>query len=552
MHAYPNTAFTNCTTIFTLMKKRFFFLSILIFILLLIYLLWPLSSDRWDIQFNRTELAKKINFLEKEQGSTSDSLPNILLIVVDDLGMADLSLYGGGHPATPHIDALGSAGVVFNNAYVTSPICSPSRAAMLSGRYQQRFGFQYQLHDRYLRNRLEYLGFNYFVDSYPWIPKWMDEVPGKKSIDKQGFPPSEIILPELLKTKGYQTAMIGKWHLGSDEAQIPCAMGFDYQYGFYASHSLYAYENTPGIHDQKIKDDFTDPHIWSGQRKGPHAIYKNCEEIEVTEYLTDRFADEAIHYINKHDSDPFFLYLAFNAPHTPLQAPEMYMEKFNTIKDPIKRTYYAMIANLDDNIGKVMDALGKRGLDESTLVFFISDNGGAEYTHTTNNGKYKGGKITDFEGGLKVPFIIRWKNKLNHQTYEHMVSSMDIFQTIVALADINLPDDRTYDGVNLLPFLLDENTSEPHPYLFWQRGFSKAIRSKEWKMVLNEASQDTTLFYILDDPFETDNISIEHPDIARQLALTHKNWSSTLPPPLWPSMIYYEFNDGNHLYYFDQ
>ncbi len=535
------------------MTKTRIYISFTFIVPLIIYILWPLSSSRWDIHFNEADTRQKEEFLaDPPSPNSAPSFPNILFIVVDDLGMTDLTLYGNGYPATPHINKLGDEGVVFTNAYVTSPVCSPSRAAMLTGRYPQRFGFQFQMHDRYLKNRLEYLGFKYAMDSYPWLPKWMDDVPNKKAMSKQGIPPSEILLPELLQTKGYHTAMIGKWHLGSDEMQIPCNLGFDYQYGFYASHSLYAYENTDGIHDQKIKGDFTDQYIWKGQRNGPHAIFRNCEEIEVHEYLTDRFADEAVDYIVSQETHPFFLYLSFNAPHTPLQAPSDYMEKFAHIHDPVKRTYYAMIDNLDDNIGKVLSALERLGIRENTVIFFISDNGGAEYTFTTENGNYKGGKITDFEGGIKVPFIINWEGKLTPSVYEPVVSSMDIFQSIVELLDIKLPTERTYDGVNLFPFIQGEKKSLPHSYLFWQRGFSKAVRGNEWKVLLNEEAEDTLLFHISGDPFETENQSDQHPEMVKELITALNIWSSQLPAPQWPSMVYYVYDDGSKIHYFDQ
>jgi arylsulfatase A-like enzyme len=408
------------------------------------------------------------------------------------------------------------------------------------------------MHERYLANRLEYLGFSYFVDSHPWLPRWMDEVPDEQAINSQGIPPSEILLPELLKNHGYETALIGKWHLGSDSLRNPCQFGFDYQFGFYASHSLYTPENSPGIHDQKVNEDFTDAHIWSGQRNGPHAIYRNCEEIVVNEYLTDRLAQEAIDFVKIRRTNPFFLYLSFNAPHTPLQAPVEYMKKFKHIKDPIKRTYYAMIANLDDNIGKVMNELNVSGLDDNTLIFFISDNGGAEYTFTTENGNYKGGKITNLEGGLKVPFIMCWKDKLIPGTYDNMVSSMDIFQTITEVVELELPKDRVYDGTNLIPYLNGEFDKPPHDYLFWQRGFSKAIRSNDWKLCINEEALDTVLFNMNSDPFETTNVFMQHENIGQLLSSKHKEWSKELPSPLWPSMIYYVYEDGNKTYYFDQ
>jgi arylsulfatase A-like enzyme len=250
--------------------------------------------------------------------------------------------------------------------------------------------------------------------------------------------------------------------------------------------------------------------------------------------------------------NPFFLYLSFNAPHTPLQAPEDYMEKFDHIEDPIKRTYYAMIANLDDNIDRVLQSLEKSEALENTLIFFISDNGGAEYTYTTDNGRYKGGKITNLEGGLKVPFIMSWRNEIDPGVFHKMVSSMDIFQTIAELTKVQLPADRQYDGVNLIPFLIDKNAGNPHDFLFWQRGFSKAIRSNEWKLCINEESRDTVLFDMANDPFEANDLFETNRKIGNDLAFIHKRWSETLPEPLWPSMIYYMFEDGGKTYYFDQ
>jgi arylsulfatase A-like enzyme len=263
---------------------------------------------------------------------------------VDDLGMADVSLYGEGDMSTPNIDRLGQQGVVFENAYVTSPVCAPSRAALITGRYQQRFGFEFTMHERYLRNRLEYLGFRYFVDSDPWEAKWTNKVPDEDNIHNQGLPLSEITIANVLKRQGYQTGVIGKWHLGWSEEKRPSAFGFDEQYGFFMSHSLYAPEGTDGMIDQKNEGDWTDPYIWGGQRIGPCAIYRNYVEIEETGYLTDRITDESIDFVNTHKEEPFFLWASYNVPHTPLQAPKEYVYKFLHIEDPIKRIYRAMIS----------------------------------------------------------------------------------------------------------------------------------------------------------------------------------------------------------------
>ncbi len=489
---------------------------------------------------------KNLNILRKDR-------PNILLITADDLSVADVSIYKEGMVETPNIEKLGAEGVIFENAYVTSPICSPSRAAIFTGRYQQRYGFHFQMHDRYLKNSLEYLGFKYFMNSYPWIAKWMAAVPDEDAIEKQGLPPTEISLAELLKKYGYKTGLVGKWHLGSSDSNNPCAFGFDEQYGFMASHSLYAPENSPGIVDQKIEDDWTDQFIWEGQRNGAHAIYRNCIEIEDDAYLTDRITEESIDFINSHNSEPFFLWASYNAPHTPLQAPDYYVNKHMNIKDPVRRVHVAMINSLDDAIGRLLEHLQENGLEENTLIFFLSDNGGAEYNLTTDNGPYFGGKTTDFEGGLKVPMIIKWKKRLpGGIRYDPMVSSLDVFATSVAAAEARIMPEKPIDGIDLIPFILDSTTGYPHQYLFWQRGFSKALRSNEWKFILNEDSHDTLLYHLVDDPYEENDISASNNKLTNDLSEYHKSWSDKNSHPLWPSMIYFYSNKDGKSIYFDQ
>ncbi len=530
------------------MRKQKLIYGLAIGLIAVIFMLWPLGDHRFDIAIDEHGVIAKQKYLESVEPRNDGDRPKILFIVVDDLGMADLSLYKGGYPKTPHIDALGSSGVVFENAYVTAPLCSPSRAAMLTGRYQQRFGFEHQIRERYLSNRLEYVAFRYFIDSYPWMPVWTPDVPTKKAMDNQGIPTSEILLPELLKASGYNTALIGKWNLG--ENKMPCEFGFDYQYGFYSSHSLYTEKTTAGVHDQPVDKDFTDKYIWNDGRKNGHGIFRNCERVEESGYLTDVFTEEAITYISNHKNKPFFLYLGYSAPHTPLQAPLEYMEKFATEPDPVKQTYYAMIANLDDNIGKIMNHLDDLDLDEKTMIFFISDNGGAEYTRTTENGDYQGGKMTNFEGGLRVPFVFKWKGHIEPLRYDPMVSSLDIFRTIAHEAGVQLPDDRVYDGVNLSPYITGENASNPHDYLYWQIGYNKAIRSDEWKLSINSDAADTVLFDLCNDPFESTDLFHNQPDLARRLAGIHAAWSAEMAPPLWPPMIEYHYNHGGKDYYF--
>lgn len=212
-----------------------------------------------------------------------------------------------------------------------------------------------------------------------------------------------------------------------------------------------------------------------------------------------------------------------------------------------------MVRNLDDNIGEVMQYLQNAGLTENTVVVFLSDNGGAEYTLTTENGPYKGGKITDLEGGIKVPMIIQWKNVLPPGVwYEKPVMSLDVFATIAAISSAHVPAWQPCDGVNLMPYLHGKNPSHPHRYMYWQRGFSVAIRSDAWKMLINGEARDTVLFNLLSDPYEETDLHHTNRHVVSTLAQAHRLWASTLPPPLWPSMIYYHYDDNNHKYYFDQ
>jgi len=434
------------------MRQKYILLLLITGIVILgAYLLWPLSSSEFEIRWNKEKIALKENFLLYQpvnQHITDNQ--NIILIIVDDLGKTDVSLYGEGKVNTPNIDKLGSEGVVFDQAYVTSPVCSPSRAAIMTGRYPQRFGFTYQMHEFYLANRLQYFGFKYFLDSDPWLPHGLESVPDEQMARKQGLPPSEITLPELLKKEGYMTALIGKWHLGVHEQNTPCNFGFDYQYGFYASHSLYAMESDQDIVNVKIDEDFSDAYIWKGQRNGPHAIYRNCSLVEEKEYLTNAITRECKEFIQSHKDTTFFLIASYNAPHTPLQAPSAYVDQFQHVDDPVKRVYYAMIACLDDAIGELMNHLQALDLDKNTLIFLISDNGGATYTHTTDNSPLRGGKITDFEGGLNVPMIFKWGDRLpKGKMYSNPVSSMDIFATITSALDIDLPQESALRVENL-------------------------------------------------------------------------------------------------------
>ncbi len=513
------------------------------------WLLWPLESPEFAIEYASTE-PTRVTAVKNIQDTAKR--PNIIILMADDLGQTDISRYGSELIRTRHIDRIGEEGITFSEGYITSPICSPSRAGLITGRYQQRFGFEFQPHDIYLSNRLQYYGFKWFVDSDPWTPVYMDAVPKQEDRHKQGLPPSEITIGELFGAYGYATAVIGKWHLGYADFALPCNRGFDYHYGFYESHSLFAPEDAPGIVNQHVAEDWTDSYIWGSGREGPFAINRNCEQIEEPAYLTQRIAEESVQFIEKNKDQPFLLYVPFNAPHTPLQAPEYYYAQFEHIEDPYRRIYNAMIASLDDAVGTITERLEALDLMENTLIFFLSDNGGATYTLTTDNAPFKGGKITNFEGGLRVPFLMQWKGHLPAGLrYEHPVSSLDIFATAAAAAGIPLPDERPYDGVNLLPYLTGTKSGAPHEALYWQMGFAKAIRKGDWKMLLNDHQHDTILYNMQEDPYEHRDLYRQHPAVVRRLSKAHEQWAGQMADPLWPGMIYFEFRDEQGRYVFE-
>lgn len=340
---------------------------------------------------------------------------NVILILADDLGYGDLGYTGSKDIKTPHIDKLAEGGVVCTNAYSSHSFCAPTRAGLITGRYQHRFGFQNN--------------------------------PGPKR-PELGLPENEIILPKLLKKAGYKSALVGKWHLGVGEHQHPVYKGFDEFYGF-----------TGGGHDYfDCNPDEKNRHSYKAM------LEKNGERQDFENYLTEDLTEFGLNFIEKNQNEPFFLYMSYNAPHTPLQAPEKYLERVNGIEDEKRRTYAAMITALDDGVGQIMKKLNELNLEENTLVFFMSDNGGAPFTWPDNQ-PFNGSKGTILEGGIHVPYLVYWKEKLQPGTYDELVMSFDVYSTATALAGVDNPSDRKIDSKNLVPYLSGENNSKPHDFL---------------------------------------------------------------------------------------
>ena len=509
------------------------------------------QQSQWQIYWDDTLMNGKKIFLNTTLKDTNTTKkPNIIIILADDLGQTDISLYGSQLIETPHIDAIGKNGITFTEGYISSPVCSPSRSGLLTGRYQQRFGHELQMCERYLKNKFQYWSLSVMKKMRPLTPVYSKEVPTDEDRMRQGLPPSEITLAEILQKNKYHTAIIGKWHLGAMDFAKPCNRGFEYQYGFSEAYTLYANPKDENIVNNKIPHQFMDAHQWkmAKGRQGNCAITKNCcTRIEETGYLTDKLTDEAINYISAQDSSqPFFVYLSYNAPHVPLQATTYYYNQFTHIEDRIKRTCLAMIKNLDDQIGRLTQYLDSTGLSQNTIVFFLSDNGGAYYNGTTENKPYRGGKLTNFEGGLKVPFMMQWKGKITPDRINTPVISLDIFTTVCKAANISLPSDRVYDGLDLLDISIqkDERT------LYWRSAENSAIRDGYWKLIINEINNTKNLYKLDESIDESINVYSEYPQKAAMLEYKLKTWSDTMGKPLWPRAVNYQYKDKLGNYYF--
>lgn len=514
---------------------------LIVILVLMVYLLWPFTDERWNIDFDKKMLEGKRRYLNDLTAVHELSRgPNIILITADDLGLMDISLYGGS-PETPNIDSIANDGVRFDQGYATAAISAPSRAALLTGRDQNRFGFRGQMMQIYLRNRISYLGAKAFIGTDQMRPVYNKSVPSRSAIEKQGLPPSEICLAEMLNAAGYSTAQVGKWHLGYSDIHHPNKRGFDQQYGFIEAFSLYDDENKPDVINH-YHDLFWEKHIWKKKRTGPSAITRNGEVIEENEFLTDAIARESVDFINRSiskDRDrPFFMYAAFNAPHTPFQAKKEYYDRFPEIKDHAKRVYFAMIAHMDDAIGRILKAVEQKGIGKNTLIMFSSDNGGATYTGGTTNAPLKGGKMTLFDGGLRVPFMMKWDGKIPPGTViKEPVIQTDLFVTAAKAAGIELPSDRTYDGADLLPFAADTSAGKPHDILHWKTHYSDIALKYPWKLMINHEQKKVHLYNVQNDIGEKNDLAEKHSEIVEELSKSMADFNKELPPPLWPVMM---------------
>ncbi|WP_198342479.1 sulfatase-like hydrolase/transferase [Polaribacter sp. SA4-12] len=410
--------------------------------------------------------------------------PNIIIILTDDQGWADVGFNGATDIPTQNLDRIAKEGVVFSKGYVSHPYCSPSRAGLLTGRYQARFG-----HDC----NMPYEGEN---------------------DDTIGTPLSEKMISEALKEQGYTTSAIGKWHVGDHPNLHPNKQGFDHWFGF------------PG----------GAMNFW-GIPNGPlRTIYRNGKEVSQEElsYLTDDFTNEAIEFINKNDKKPFFMYLAYNAPHAPDHATKQYLENTKHIEYAGRNIYGAMVNAVDVGVGRIDSTLKAKGIKDNTVIVFLSDNGG-RLEHADNRPN-RGHKGMLFEGGIKVPFFISWPKGLKeNQVYNNPISSLDLFPTLLNIAGGNSELENQLDGKDLIPYINKTNTDKPHEALFWRSsgGFEYAVRKGNYKLYKSAYKEKTLLFDLEKDPKERYDISDTNSNIIKELEEDYKLWDSNNLDPGW-------------------
>ncbi|HJQ78739.1 MAG TPA: sulfatase [Lacipirellulaceae bacterium] len=452
--------------------------------------------------------------LSADAWSAQEKRPNIILIVGDDMGYADIGVHGCRDIPTPHIDALAAAGVRCTSGYVSGPYCSPTRAGLLTGRYQTRFGHEFNPGggQRRPRRRQAQAGQG---------AQQQAQGQGAARRRRMGLPLSEITIADRLKAAGYTTGLVGKWHLGGGERFHPQRRGFDEFFGFLG-----------GAH----------PYFPAEEGR----ILRGKERVDEQEYLTDALGREAVAFIDRHREQPFFLYLAFNAVHTPMHANEARLEKFKDISDERRRTYAAMMSAMDDAIGAVADKLRETQLEENTLVFFISDNGGPTMPGTSgnasNNAPLRGSKRTTLEGGIRVPYFVKWPAQLPAgKVYKQPAIQIDLLPTALAAAGVEIGDDKIVEGVNLLPHLRGEGDGAPHEALYWRFGRQMAIRQGDWKLVRYDATVDglrgqftePKLYNLAADIGENNDLMEKEPEIAAGLQAKWDEWNKSNVPALW-------------------
>ncbi|BDA77967.1 sulfatase [Leptospira kobayashii] len=473
---------------------------------------------------------------DQQKSLKKDRPPNIILIMADDLGFNDVTAYGGGYAdlgvPTPHIDSIAEQGVRFDSGYSGSAVCTVSRAALLTGRYPSRFGVEFTP----TPGALARVGADLYDAPDRLHPVVIDKEKAEKSksFNELGMPTSEITIAEVLKSKGYHSVHIGKWHLGSTEEMRPNKQGFNES--LFMESGLYLPTSDPNVVNSKQDFDPIDKFLWPNMRYG--VSYNGGKWFEPDKYLTDYFTDEAVKVVEINKDRPFFLFLAHWAVHTPLQASKEDYDSLSHIPNHRKRVYLSMIRSLDRSVGKILKAVKEKGLEENTIIIFTSDNGAPNYIGLSDvNRPYRGWKLTFFQGGIRVPYFAKWPGHIKPGTkYDHPITNIDILPTLADAAGAQLPTDREIDGVNLLPYLKGREVQKQRP-LFWSDGHYQTAQFQGWKLIRTERPNKKWLFNLNSDPTEKNNLIAKHPEKQEELESLLLNYNKQMIKPLWPSFI---------------
>jgi arylsulfatase A-like enzyme len=430
--------------------------------------------------------------------------PNLIVIMTDDMGYADVGFNGCKDIPTPNIDSIAYNGAHIVNGYVSFPVCGPSRAGFITGRYQDRFGFT----------------------TNPTIDP---------TNDIAGLPLDEKTIAEFLHKEGYKSAIVGKWHLGTHPNFHPLKRGFDYFYGFLSGGHNYFMNQLTIENLENVKSK------WAWYKTKLRENHKTLEfEDYKTDYLTDELSEAGLRFINKQaeNNQSFFLFLAYNAPHTPMHATEKYLSRFPDIEDKKRKTYAAMVSAVDDGVGNVLRTLKDNGIEENTLIVFLSDNGGA-HNNASQNTPLRGTKGSVYEGGLRVPFAMQWKGVIPANTsYEESVSSLDIMASIVDILDIKTNPKKPLDGVNIIPYLTGKKKGAPHEYLFWRKWEQNAMAAinADYKLLKVKKNAETEFYNLKKDVSEKENIKGSNSKKVQEIQKEWDKWNVQLKDRVFPTL----------------